>query len=98
MDSPDTDWLPDELEEEEDSVSDDVPENRSLQVQALPDENKKDALARTALRPNVQASMTIAQMSGGAFADVGLTELTNALEKYELKSILVFQKFHQAAT
>ena len=78
------DWLLDDPGEEVggDPVDNDVPENRHLQIHKLPGEDEKEALARTVLRPDVQASLTIAQMCNGAFADVGITELTNALEKY----------------
>ena len=77
MESPETDWLLDECgaEDADDSVEENVPDNRCLNVQVLPDENKEEALARTVLRPDVQASITIAQTCNGALADVGLTEL-----------------------
>lgn len=58
----------------------------NLEVNERPDENNGDALARTALRPNVKAAITLRQY-GSEFGPLDLTSLVDALTEQTSRTI-----------
>ncbi len=58
----------------------DMGEERTLQISCESDETKRDALARTFLSPEIQASASLSMLASGPFSDAGFAELVDALK------------------
>lgn len=58
----------------------DMGEERTLQIDCHTDETKRDAVARTFLSPEIQASASLSMLTSGAFSDAGFAELVDALK------------------